>query len=216
MSSTMPATLGSSGEFFFAFTFIKLHRKICKEPFCAHFPALRIMSSMRTSPIHTKETVMLKHTAAVLLSLASSQTIAADTTPVPYPEGYRNWQHVKSMVIQPGHPLHEAFGGIHHLYANAKAMAGYRSGKYPNGAIIVFDLLEARSTDNAITEGNRKVVGVMHFDARKYAATGGWGFEGFKGDSKTERAVGANAKSACFDCHTSQQDTTYVFSRPRP
>lgn len=159
---------------------------------------------------------MLKHIFTVLLILASSQSTAAGTPPVPYPEGYRGWYHVKSMVIQPGHPLYEAFGGIHHLYANAKAMAGYRSSQYPNGAVIVFDLMEAKSADNAITEGSRKVLGVMHFDARKYASTGGWGFEGFKGDSKTERAVGENAKSACFDCHTSQKNTAYVFSRLRP
>ena len=32
-----------------------------------------------------------------------------------YPEGYRNWTHIKSMVIQQGHPLYESFGGIHHI-----------------------------------------------------------------------------------------------------
>jgi hypothetical protein len=33
---------------------------------------------------------------------------------VPYPQGYRNWTHVKTMQLKPGHPLYEAFGGIHH------------------------------------------------------------------------------------------------------
>lgn len=46
--------------------------------------------------------------------------------------------------------------------------------------------------------------------------TGGWGFEGFKGDSKTERAVGKNAASACFQCHTSRKDRDYVFSSLGP
>ncbi|MCX7901844.1 MAG: cytochrome P460 family protein, partial [Burkholderiaceae bacterium] len=104
--------------------------------------------------------------------------INAAAADVPYPEGYRNWTHVKSMVIEAGHPLYEAFGGIHHIYANAKAISGYRSGKFPDGAVIVFDLLEAKRADHAVTEGARKVVGVMHKDAKKYAATGGWGFEG--------------------------------------
>jgi len=53
--------------------------------------------------------------------------------PRPYPEGHRNWTHVKSMVIEKGHPLYEAFGGIHHLYANKQALEGYRSGKFPAG-----------------------------------------------------------------------------------
>lgn len=156
----------------------------------------------------------------VLVPIAASAlavigvAIAADNA-VPHPEGYRKWQHVKSMVIQEGHPLHGAFGGIHHLYANENAMQGYRSGKFPDGAVIAFDLLEAPQADNAIVEGKRKVLGVMHKDSEKYAATGGWGFEGFVGDSKTERAVGANAATACFGCHTAQKQSDYVFSTYR-
>ncbi len=39
-------------------------------------------------------------------------------------------------------------------------------------------------------------------DSRRYEDTGGWGFEGFKGDSTTERAVGSQAATACYQCHT--------------
>ena len=64
--------------------------------------------------------------------------------------------------------------------------------------------------------GSRKVVRVMHKDSQKFADTGGWGFEGFKGDSHTERAVGAKAATACYQCHVPQQDKDFVFSRLRP
>lgn len=157
---------------------------------------------------------MYKRLILVVLAAATA-AIAADPPPVPYPAGYRDWHHVKSMVINPGHPLHEAFGGIHHIYANEKAVEGYRTGRFPDGAVIVFDLLEAISADNALTEGARKVVGVMHKDAGKYPSTGGWGFEGFKGDSQEERAVGKQAASACFECHAPQKDRDYVFSSLR-
>jgi hypothetical protein len=152
-------------------------------------------------------------TAATVLAVTA---LAAAPAEVPYPANYRTWAHVKSMVIEPGHALHATFGGIHHLYGNEAAMKGYRSGKFPDGAVIVFDLLEAQSKDNAVTEGARKVVGVMHRDARKYAATGGWGFEGFAGDSKTTRAAGANAATACFACHQARAGHDYVFSSYRP
>lgn len=133
---------------------------------------------------------------------------------VDYPAGYRQWPHVKSMVLQAGHPLYEAFGGIHHIYANAKALAAMKAGKpYSDGAVIVFDLLEAKSENNALVEGSRKVVGVMQKDSKKFAETGGWGFEGFKGDSQ-ERVV-ADAKSACFSCHTAQKTQDYVFATYR-
>lgn len=150
--------------------------------------------------------------AAALVALAVPTAHAQE---VPYPKGYRDWHHVKSMVINPGHPLYDAFGGIHHLYANKQALQGYAKGKFPDGSVIVFDLLVANAADNAVTEGPRKVVGVMHKDAKKYAATGGWGFEGFKGDSTTERAVGANAATACFGCHAPQKSRDYVFSSAR-
>ena len=150
------------------------------------------------------------------LTLAAATAVAATSADVPYPTNYRDWSHVKSMVIEPGHALHATFGGIHHLYANPKAMLGYRTGEFPDGAVIVFDLLEALSKDHTVTEGARKVVGVMHRDSQKYAATGGWGFEGFAGDSSTQRVVGANAATACFACHQAQRAQDYVFSRYRP
>lgn len=163
--------------------------------------------------MHTRQ---LAAAAAIVSAVFTGALIGAEDAVVPYPDGYRSWQHVKSMVIEPGHALYGPFGGIHHLYGNEEAMAGYSSGHFTDGAVIVFDLLEAVSADHAVTEGKRKVVGVMHRDARKFAATGGWGFEGFAGNSKTERAVGDNAATACFSCHAPQKAHEYVFSRYRP
>lgn len=151
-----------------------------------------------------------------MAAMAALSAHAAELRQVPYPAGYRDWHHVKSMVINPGHQLYQSFGGIHHIYANKKAVEGYRKGRFPDGAVIVFDLLDAKSADNAVTEGGRKVVGVMHRDTKKFKDTGGWGFEGFKGDSTTERAVGKDAATACYQCHTQQMDRDYVFSSLRP
>ena len=47
-------------------------------------------------------------------------------------------------------------------------------------------------------------------------ATGGWGPEGFKGDSTTERAVRGHAAKACFECHGAQKGEDYVSSSWRP
>lgn len=157
----------------------------------------------------------MNKTIPVVLLLLSTTAQGGDTSSVPYPEGYRDWRHVKSMVINEGHALYASFGGIHHLYANTKAQDGYRSGHFPDGAVIVFDLYEAVAADNTVTEGKHKVVGVMHRDATRYPDTGGWGFEGFAGGDPAERAVGANAVKACYECHTSQQAHEYVFSNAR-
>jgi len=150
--------------------------------------------------------------ACIPLFAALVASLPAQAADVPYPEGYRTWTHVKSMAILPGHPLHESFGGIHHLYANAKAVQGYRTGQFKDGSVIVFDLLEADTRDAALNEGARKAVAVMRRDAKRYAATGGWGFEGFAAGDPTRRMAGANAKEACFACHAPRADTAYVFS----
>ena len=152
-------------------------------------------------------------TASTLIALCAP-AFAGDPA-VPFPEGYRDWHHVKSMVIEQGHPLFGSFGGIHHLYANKKAFKGYQAGKFPDGSVIVFDLLEANRADGAITEGARKIAGVMHKDAKKYAATGGWGFEGFAKGDPGQRAVDATGATACFGCHAPPKDSDYVFSSLR-
>lgn len=130
---------------------------------------------------------------------------------VSYPEGYRHWTHIKSMVIEQGHALYESFGGIHHIYANKKALDALQKGKvFPDGAVLIFDLLEAKSRDHAIVEGPRKVLGVMQKDSKRFKETGGWGFEAFKGDTR-ERVV-SDPKRDCFTCHEAQKQKDYVFS----
>jgi hypothetical protein len=151
----------------------------------------------------------------LFLTLVVAAVAVAGEPSVEYPEEYRGWRHVKSMVIETGHPLYESFGGIHHIYANRQALEGYRTGEWRDGAVIAFDLLEAVEKDGAVTEGERKVLGVMQRDARRFAATGGWGFEGFAAGDPERPVVGATAETACFQCHAAQADHGYVFSALR-
>lgn len=149
-----------------------------------------------------------------IIIYANAESLKKEQPEVNYPEGYRQWIHIKSMIIQEGHPLYDSFGGIHHIYANSKAFKAMKTKKsFPDGAVIVFDLLEAKTENNAIVEGNRKVVGVMQKNTKKFKETGGWGFEGFSGNTK-ERIV-KNPKTECFNCHESMKDTDYVFSNWR-
>lgn len=158
----------------------------------------------------------MKHTLPIL-TLAATVGIAGSTfadDAVDYPEGYRNWTHIKTMVLHEGHPLENPFLGIHHVYGNPAAAAGSKTGQFAEGSVLVFDLLEYNTADNASTEGERVLVGVMVKDSDTYPSTGGWGFEGFDGDSRTTRLVEDGGKS-CFACHASQQNHDYVFSQWR-
>jgi len=145
---------------------------------------------------------------------------------VPFPDGYRTWRHVSSGVLQPmggdankqpkPEKLPAPHGLLANIYANDKAVEGYRTGHFPDGAMLAVDwfVLEPRGPE--LLEGQRKSVNVMVRDAR-YAATGGWGFEDFDRDSHTTRNVGANAVKMCFECHNGYaKDHELVFTRLKP
>jgi len=153
--------------------------------------------------------------ALVLIGLAHAASPEASS--VAYPAGYRKWPLVKSMVIYSDkHPLFGQFGGLHHVYANAEALRALtKGGTFPDGSVLVFDLLEAKDENGAYVEGARKLVAVMTKDRARFKATGGWGFEAFKGDSETERLVKDPAKE-CFTCHQQQKDNDFAFSGYKP
>lgn len=155
----------------------------------------------------------MRYTAvALLVATVSLSSFAADH--LAYPEGFRNWTHVKSMTINKGHPLYDAVGGMHHIYANKKAMAGYKAGKFADGSVIVFDLFEAVDKDNAVSEGARKAVVVMQKNRKAFKATGGWGYEVFDAGSR-KGSLNAKAAADCHACHTSRKDKDFVFSTLR-
>ncbi|MCI0508225.1 MAG: cytochrome P460 family protein [Gammaproteobacteria bacterium] len=151
--------------------------------------------------------------SCVALSLCISATAFSDEK-VEYPKDYREWTHIKTLTLHEGHPLENPFKGIHHIYANKKGLAGIKSGKFKDGSVIVFDLLESVTQDNASAEGKRILVGVMVKNKKRFAQTGGWGFEAWA-ESSTDKRLTNDGGRSCFECHTSQKDNDYVFSKWR-
>jgi len=82
---------------------------------------------------------------------------------------------------------------------------------YPQGAVLIFDLLDVLEQNHVMVEGPREMIGVMAKDSKRFAKTGGWGFAAFKGE-KNER-IAKDPRNACFACHQSQKQSDYVFSR---
>lgn len=166
----------------------------------------------------------MRYIAGVVLILAVIVTVAlvsenldAQSGGLKYPEGYRSWTHVKSMLIHSeDHPLYDPFGGLHHVYVNDKGTKALKEGgTYPDGSVLVFDLYDAKEDNGAYVATDRKFIGLMVKDSKKYKETGGWGWDVFKGNAKTGGNV-ADAKKDCFSCHASQKPNDYVFSRYQP
>jgi hypothetical protein len=163
----------------------------------------------------------MKPTTAAALAIAGAvlglptylPAQAQEGMAAPYPSEYRTWVMVKSYVITAESKLFKDRGGFHHYYANDKALEGYRTGKFPQGSIIVDEGVSAKDADGVTIEATLRSVEIMHKDPA-YQATGGWGYERFEGDS-TAGTLGAKARSACFACHAGAKQMDYVFSTSR-
>lgn len=150
--------------------------------------------------------------------LATVMLSAQTKSPVPYPEGFRSWTHVKSLIVGPEHKSFAERGGIHHYYANEKATAGYSSGTFPDGSIIVDEAVFTKDGEGGakglVFEGERRALDVMVKDSGRYGATGGWGYEHFDRDDRSGR-LSAEAQATCSACH-SKSSTDHVYSKMRP
>lgn len=135
-----------------------------------------------------------------LIAVGSHALSATGDSPVTFPEGYESWTRVKTKLTGAGSKSHATDGGFHHFYANAKAVEGYRSGVFPDGAMLIDDRLEAVEKDGIFNEGSRVHVAVMVKDSARFAASNNWGFEVFTRGVRTG-TLDAAAKGACLACH---------------
>jgi hypothetical protein len=149
-----------------------------------------------------------------LLGAAPAQTAGDD---VPFPTGFRDWFVVNSMIVTKDSPMSGQIGGMHIIYVNAKGLPTLQKGgplPYPDGTVFADDVHEFSVKDGSYVEGNKKAVTVMVKDAKKYATTGGWGFQVWAGGDASKPLVpdAAHAIPACFLCHTPQKGQDYTFS----
>jgi hypothetical protein len=123
-----------------------------------------------------------------------------DITAPRYPAGYRDWTHVKSSLLTKESPFFDKFGGIHHIYANDRALRAMKNGTpYPDDAVLVFDLLSAERIEGGYISGERRRIDVMQRGQQSFAQTNGWGYASFKGSG--EEQVTQNVMEACHGCH---------------
>ena len=152
-----------------------------------------------------KLTILLTCAALSLCALYAAESAQ-------FPDNFRRWVHVSTGVILPGGSLPESEQGMHHIFANQKAVDGYSSGDFADGSIIVYELREAQQKNGVISEGDRRRVDVMIKDSSLYKDTGGWRFERFMGNQQTQDAV-TDSGASCFACHKGAQSHGFVFSQ---
>jgi hypothetical protein len=159
---------------------------------------------MKEFPLTTKVSI-LSFVVVVYLSISSfssqSEKAHVQEVTVSYPEGYRDWTHVKTYVVKPKNPAFPIIGGFNHVYANDKAMIGYKTGNFPNGSVIVSDVIDAVDDSLNTREGARGHIDVMVKDTIHIQDPGGWRFETFEKDSRTTRMLTPATRLQCNNCH---------------
>lgn len=124
------------------------------------------------------------------------------------PKGWRNFIHVKSMVIpDKNHGLY----GFHHIYVNKKGIETLKKGGvYPEGTVFIgvfYDVVTEK--DGSIHQGKKLFYVYMKKDS-KATDTGGWRYAAFGPDGKY---LEKDVKKECYDCHTAAKDSDYIFSK---
>jgi hypothetical protein len=152
---------------------------------------------------------------AAAIACAFAVVRAASRPPVAFPDGYRKWTHVSSTFIgSDAPPAAMTEQGVHHIYANDLALEGMRTGNYPDGARLVYDLIATHTVNGVTKEAERKRLDVMEKNAAAFADTGGWSFESFVGGDRKAGRVGDKVATMCWSCHA-QKTQQGVFSTLR-
>jgi hypothetical protein len=150
--------------------------------------------------------------SAAILALAVLPFAAQSADDIKPPDGYRKWFHVNTMIVDKASPLFNVLGGMHNIHVNSTGEATLKNGgPYPDKTIFLSDVHDFTVSDGTYVEGPRKILAVMVKDKKKYAATGGWGWQAWAGGDAAKPVVKDAAKE-CFECHQARKDNDYVYS----
>jgi hypothetical protein len=156
-------------------------------------------------------------TVALILS-AGSGIHAQNTVPpaangIEIPANYRDWRLISSSHRQDNQTLRVIVG-------NDTAIEAARQGKtnpWPDGSILgklVWKESSHPDWQQALVPGAFVHAEFMIKDAKKFTATGGWGFARWTGLDQKPYGKDASFVQECFACHLPVEGNDYVFTHP--
>ena len=134
---------------------------------------------------------------------------AAPIYGVTLPDDYRDWRLIAPALEDA--PLNE----LRAVVGNDRAVAAYRDSllPFPDGTVLVklaWERMPSAEFESATVPGRATTVQVMVKDAKRYAATGGWGFGRFIDGKPVDEAQ----HQTCFACHEARvRSHDFVFTR---
>ncbi|RMD62034.1 MAG: cytochrome P460 [Alphaproteobacteria bacterium] len=156
--------------------------------------------------------------ALVLGTVAVTAFAASDAPPpapngIVMPEGYKDWRVIALSHRTDNNTLRVILG-------NDVAIAAAREGRtnpWPDGTTFAKLVWKDRTDDNweaATVPGRFVHAEFMIKDAKKYAATKGWGFARWLGMAQKPYGEDADFAQECVACHTPVATRDYVFTTP--
>jgi hypothetical protein len=136
------------------------------------------------------------------------------------PNGYREWVFVGSSLGL-GYSQKSSSDMYHNVYINPAAYSEYvHSGKFPDGTVMVLEMLSAEKKDDPELSGSyeKNFMGVEVSVKDSSRFSGGWGFYNFTDDNgKVKPQADQLPETAgCLSCHRDKAATDHVFTQFYP
>ena len=164
--------------------------------------------------------VIMLTASIILLSIATIGIVVAQKTEVSQapngiklPDGYKNWRLISSTHRTDNNTLRVILG-------NDIAVQAARSGltnPWPDGSIMVKLVWKEATHEQwsaATIPGTFVHAEFMIKDAKKYSATGGWGFARWLGMEQKPYGKDADFVQECYSCHFPMKHNDYVYTHP--
>jgi hypothetical protein len=143
--------------------------------------------------------------------------VAAQTSDALKIQGdFKHWYLVHSTLITKDDNKLDLIAGVHLIYVNAAGFDRFKRGgstPYPDGTMFSDDVRDFSAADGVYVQGaTRKAITLMVKDSKKYATTGGWGFQAWAGGDAT-KPIATDPVKQCFNCHVPQKAQDFTFSK---
>ena len=164
--------------------------------------------------LHTQRSRLLIKLIIVGTLATTGVLFASTDSGLRIPADFQHWYLANSMLATKEPNQAGLVTGNHLIYVNRVGFARFVRGDatpYPDGTVFADDVRDFSLVDGVYQQGARKAIPVMVKDSKKYASTGGWGFQAWAGGDPTKPIVTDPTKQ-CFNCHSSRKVNDYIFS----
>ena len=147
-----------------------------------------------------------------LKSSGPAANVQKEFNGVEFMPDYKNWKAISSTDRWDNGTLREILGNEIAI----KAIAENRINPWPDGTAFAKVAWYQTPPDDkgVVRTGAFRQVEFMVKDAKKYAATGGWGWGRWLGSDLKPYGKDANFQNECVTCHAPLRKNDYVFTMP--